>query len=106
MDCLIGFVKSISGQNSKNGEIGSGTIVFDLDGAIQRIPYFIKDVPDLRNTPRFVHDPRTVDEMHIYLNNFITQKTQLSETHLLSIHNICFDVFLRNYTTFFSKNLA
>ena len=80
--------------------------MFDLDGAIQRIPYFIKDVPDLRNTPRFVHDPRTVDEMHIFLNNFMMQKNQLSETHLLSIHNICYDKVLRKYTKFFSKNLA
>ena len=42
----------ILGKNSKNGEINSGTIIFDLDGAIQKIPYYIKDVPDLRSTPR------------------------------------------------------
>lgn len=39
-------------KTSKNGESSSGSIVFDMDGAIQRIPYHIKDVPDLRNTPR------------------------------------------------------
>lgn len=39
-------------KNSKSGESNNGTIIFDYDGAIQKIPYHIKDVPDLRSTPR------------------------------------------------------
>ncbi|XP_052239321.1 cold shock domain-containing protein E1-like [Dreissena polymorpha] len=42
--------KSPSKSSSKED---TGTIIFDMDGAIHKIVYYIKDINDLRNIPRF-----------------------------------------------------
>lgn len=44
---------SSKSPNKSNGKEDTGSIIFDMDGAIHKIVYYLKDVTDLRNIPRF-----------------------------------------------------
>lgn len=39
--------------NKQNGKDDAGSIIFDMDGAIHKIVYYLKDIMDLKNIPRF-----------------------------------------------------
>jgi len=48
----LSLIPLISGKASTKEDTGS--IIFDMDGSIHKIIYFIKDVTDLRNIPRYL----------------------------------------------------
>lgn len=39
--------------DKQNGKEDTGSVIFDMDGAIHKIVYYLKDVMDLKNVPRW-----------------------------------------------------